>query len=212
VKSSNYINYTKEFNFEEGNIKLSFPAHAFYQSFNLSFEIDSSEQLLSPVYKVHNRFTPVHKAFSIKVQPDSIPDELRSKMYMAYSNGNGSGYYGFLSAKWNGDYLTAKSRTFGNYKIKIDTVAPAISPVNIGEGKDVSGQKTIKIKIWDTETGIRYFRVTINGRWILMEYDPKKRLLTYNYDQSLQKGENDFKLIVEDMLRNKKTYSAKLYY
>jgi hypothetical protein len=191
---------------------LSFSANSFYRSFHLDLSIDSADLLFSPVYRIHNRFIPVHKAFEIKVKPDYIMAELKNKMFLAFNSGDSKVNYGFLSAKWDGDYLIAKSRTFGNYTIRIDTIMPEISPVNITEGKDISGQQTIMVKVWDTETGIRYFRGTLNGEWILMEYDPKKRLLTYNYDHRLQKGKNQFELVVEDMLRNRKTFAATLFY
>ena len=188
----NYFDMAKVNKLSDGNISLSFPAHAFYRSFYFNLTIDSSERSFSPVYKVHNRFTPVHKAFNIQIKPDSVADGLEDKMYLAYSNGNGKGRYGFLSAKWEDGHLTAKSRSFGDYTIMVDTVSPEISPVNIGKGKDISGQRTIQVKIWDQETGIRKYRGTINGHWILMEYDRKKQLLTYKYDKQIAKGENGF--------------------
>ena len=208
----NYFDFTKTHKISEGNISMSFPANAFYRSFNFNLGIDFTEALFSPVYKVHNRFTPVHKAFTIKIKPDSIPGKLKDKLYLAYSNGNGNGHHGFISANWDGDYMSARSRSFGNYSIRIDTVVPEIVPVNIGEGKDISGQQTIQVKIRDRETGIKKYRATLNDRWILMEYDPKKQLLIYEYDQRLQNGINQFKLIVEDMLGNEKVYKTRLNY
>lgn len=210
VYPGNYFDMAKVNKLSDGNISLSFPAHAFYRSFYFNLTVDSSEKSFSPVYKVHNRFTPVHKAFNIQIKPDSVADGLEDKMYLAYSNGNGG--YGFLSAKWEDGRLTAMSRSFGDYFIMVDTVSPEIIPVNIGKGKDISGQRSIQVKIRDQETGIKKYRGTINGQWILMEYDAKKQMLTYNYDNRLLKGENTFKLQIEDMLGNEEVYEVILYY
>jgi hypothetical protein len=161
---------------------------------------------------VHNRLTPVHKAFNIQIKPDLVIDGLEDKMYLSYSDGNSNGTPGFLSAKWDDGRLTAMSRSFGNYFIMVDTISPEIIPVNIGKGKDISGQQNIQMKILDRETGIKNYRGTLNDKWILMEYDPKKLLLTYNYDNRLQKGQNTFKLQIEDMLGNEDVYEVILYY
>jgi hypothetical protein len=207
-----FLNFTKSHEISEGNLNLSFPSNAFYRSFYLNLNIDFTEAVYSAVYKVHNRFTPVHKSFSIKVKPDSIPDKMKDKLYLAYSSGSKKGQYNFISANWDGDYISAQSRSLGNYTIRIDTVAPEIIPVNIGEGKNISGQQTIQLKIRDLETGIKTYRPTLNGRWILMEYDPKKQLLTYEYEIRLKKGDNQFRLVVEDLLGNERVYEAILYY
>jgi hypothetical protein len=45
-----------------------------------------------------------------------------------------------------------------------------------------------------------------------MEYDPKKQLLTYEYEIRLKKGDNQFRLVVEDLLGNERVYEAILYY
>jgi hypothetical protein len=210
--SGTFIDFTKSHEISEGNLNLSFPSNAFYRSFYLHLNIDLSESIYSPVYKVHNRFTPVHKAFNIQIKPDSIVTGLKDKMYMAYSNGNGNGNASFISANWTDGYLTAFSRSFGDYFIKVDTVSPEIIPVNIGEGKNISGQQSIQVKIRDRETGIKNYRGTLNGQWILMEYDPKKQLLTYDYDNRLLKGQNIFILHIEDLLGNEEVYEVSLYY
>ncbi|MCB2207937.1 MAG: M23 family metallopeptidase [Bacteroidetes bacterium] len=208
----NYFDFTQPYEISEGNINLSFPANAFYRSFYFNLSIDFTETIFSPVYEVHNRFTPVQKAFSIRIKPDSIPDKLKDKLYLAYSDGNSNDHHGFISAVWEGDYISARSRSLGDYTIRIDTVAPEIIPVNVGEGKDISVQQTIRMKIRDRETGIKNYRGTLNGEWILMEYDPKRQLLTYNYDNRLSKGQNNFTLQIEDILGNKEVYEVILYY
>ena len=207
-----YFDYAKQHKIAEGNMVLSFPANAFYKSFYFELMVDSSGRRVSPVYNVHNKFTAVQKAFSIKIKPDHIPEGLKDKMYIAYTDGNDNGNNSYIGSHWDEAYLTTKSRILGNYFIKIDSVAPVIIPVNIGNGKDISGQNTIKMKIKDRETGISYYRATLNDQWILMEYDAKKQLLTYTYDSCLNKGKNEFKLIVRDLLGNEKEYNTSLIY
>jgi len=45
-----------------------------------------------------------------------------------------------------------------------------------------------------------------------MEYDPKKSLLTYSFDDRIIKGKNAFNLVVEDMVGNKSEYSCDIIF
>ena len=203
-----WFDFAKPNQLSEKNISLSFPANAFYRSFYFKLKADTNSTGFTPVYHVHDQFTPVQKAFTIKIRPDLVPDGRKNRMYIAYDNGNAVPAY--IGSRWEGDYLTAKSRLLGDYLVTIDTVAPVIIPVNIAEGENISGQKNIRVRIKDGQTGIRSYRGTINGRWILMEYDPKKQLLTYNFDARLINGTNHFRLVVKDLLGNETVYEADL--
>ena len=45
-----------------------------------------------------------------------------------------------------------------------------------------------------------------------MEYDHKRKLIKYDFNDLIVKGENIFVLEVEDMVGNLKNYKAKFYY
>ena len=45
-----------------------------------------------------------------------------------------------------------------------------------------------------------------------MDYDHKRKLLKYNFDEIIKKGNNTFILEVEDMVGNIKVYKAKFSY
>jgi hypothetical protein len=131
-------------------------------------------------------------------------------MYISFSPDNKEFFY--INTKSDGEYLRGKSRVLGYYKILIDTTPPIIKEVNFYNNKKLKGQNNLKIEIKDEETGILNYKATINDSWILMEYDPKKELLIYNFDQMLQKGKNEFKLVITDMLDNESEYNCILIY
>ena len=107
-------------------------------------------------------------------------------------------------------YLICKSRELGYYKVMSDTIPPVIEEVNFRNNKNITKQNTLIIKIKDEQTGIDSYKATLNGEWILMEYDAKKNLLIYNFDKKMVKGKNKFKLIVTDMLSNVSEYNCEL--
>jgi len=211
------INYGMLFHFDENNsinkdsIRVNFPSNSFYQSLNFKYENIGKDSIThSTIYKLHNSFTPVHKYFMVKIIPNQINHENISKLYISYSPDN-SEYY-FIGSKKEGNFITCKSRQLGYYKIMTDTIPPEIKGVNFYDGKKITNQKTLKIKIKDNETGIKTYRATLNNKWILMEYDSKKNLLTYNFDNRITKGKNEFKLKINDLLGNTSKYNCILIY
>ena len=196
---------------EKDSIRVSFPANAFYRSFSFDFgQSEGSNDNFSKIYQLHNRFMPVQKYFTVAIKPDTNLGNLKSKLYIAYSPDNKE--YWYAGAKMSGDFITAKTRLLGFFTVAIDTISPEIIPINIKEGKNISGQKTIKMRIKDKQTSVSSFNAYLNDKWILMEYDPKNNLLVYNFDEYIIKGENTFHLIVIDALKNENEYKVKLIY
>ena len=209
---SRFFEYSNKNSIETDSLKVYFSSNSFYQSFLFDFEIIPKDSTAySNTYKLHNQYTPVHKKFNISIKPDSIPLSIKDKIYIAYSTNNEKEYY-YLGSDNENSFLKTKSRQLGYFKIMADTIPPEIKIVNFKEGKNISKQKTLKVKIKDKQTGIKTYRATLNNNWILMEYDAKKNLLTYNYDDRIEAGNNNFKIIVEDLLNNSTEYSCNISY
>jgi hypothetical protein len=85
-----------------------------------------------------------------------------------------------------------------------------IIPVNVKPGKNVSRQASLMLKISDNLSGIKSYRGTINGKWILMDFDAKRNLLTYQIDEHMPKGKSNFQLVVTDAVGNKTNYDVSL--
>jgi len=204
-----HFDFSRKHHIEAGNLVLDFPANAFYRSFY--FQLDSfpgDSTMFSPVYEIHNRFTPVQKSFSISIKPKTGTVSYADRFYIAYLDNEGQSWFAGNDKKE--DRLSAKTNLLGNYVILLDTISPEINPVNIADGKNMAGERSIKIKISDNETGIKTYRATLNGQWILMEYEPKKNLLFYAVDEHLKKGTNHFRLEVTDMVGNESVFEANL--
>ena len=107
-------------------------------------------------------------------------------------------------------WITTKIRDFGNYTVTVDTEPPVIRVINIFPNKKVKKQSSILVKISDNLSGFKTYRGTLNGKWILMDYDEKNRLLTYIFDSLMKPGKNLFVLTVTDAVGNSSRYEAAL--
>jgi len=181
-----------------------FPALSLYEDSYLDISARGDTLVL------HRDEIPVHKNISITYDASNYATEDISKLFIGRLNYKGLPYYQTTYRK--GDKLTATTRTFGTYTLVRDDAPPKVRPLNFSEGKWISNNRDLKIKIEDKLSGISGYRATINGKFILMEYDYKKDRLVYDFnDQVISETENNLKLVVTDNVGNSTTFETTFY-
>ncbi|MCX6282069.1 MAG: M23 family metallopeptidase [Bacteroidetes bacterium] len=199
----------QENHFVSTDILLDIPKDALYE--DLDFEY-SPEPPVSGTYarlhKVHNEDTPLHVNCSLAIKPTSLPKELTDKAVIVAIE-PGHRFYS-KGGVWEKGFLKTQIKDFGDYSIAVDTEPPVIRAVNVKPGKNLAGQGSIMFKITDNLAGIKSYRGTMNGKWILMDYDAKTSTLTYFIDEHMPKGKNNFLLVVTDAVGNQSRYDAVL--
>jgi murein DD-endopeptidase MepM/ murein hydrolase activator NlpD len=159
----------------------------------------------SAVHQVHNRLTPLHTGFDLWIKPMAYLGELQSKALIVSTSGASQG------GKFEDGFVKAKPRTFGSFYIAVDTLPPTITPVNMSEGKNMRGVGRMTFKIRDNLSGIKSFNGSIDGRWVLMEFDAKTATLSHSFDGTLSNGKHNLALIVVDMKENSRTLTLSFY-
>ncbi len=211
IRSSVPVNFKNKFSFKDKGVSAHFAANSFYRSFNFQYESSLKDSTsYSPTHMLHNYSIPVHKHFSLTIETDTLLTKIIGKMYVAYSSNNKDFYY--LKTSSNGNKFETKTRSLGYYKVMADTIPPVIKKINFKDGKNISKQNNLKISINDKQTGIKSYYPTLNGSWILMEYDVKNSLLKYDFNSILKKGENNFKIEVTDNMDNVSEYNCIIHY
>ena len=200
-KDLQYIPSESSSTIQRGVFTVDFPKNALYQGRYL--DIKTSGDTLH----LHKDNIPVHKNISISMDISNYNTLDKNKLYIARQAYKNTFYYTTTRRKNN--ILTAKTRTLGSYTLFMDTIAPSIKAVNFTDGKWISNNKTLKIKIEDSHSGISSYRATLNGKFILMEYNYKKDVLTYDFnDDIVTDTQNNLRLIVTDNVGNSSTFEA----
>ena len=165
----------------------------------------------SDTLHLHEDNIPLQKNFYINYDLNNYKSEDLDKMFIARLYG----YYqrpSYVSTKRKGNILSAGSKIFGTYTLAMDTVAPTITPVNFKDKKWLSKYRYLKVKIDDDLSGISKYRATVNGKWILMEYDYKTNMLVHDFNDNIVKDtKNDLKIIVTDNVGNSSTFEATFF-
>jgi hypothetical protein len=203
-RTDDYIYANQATSITKGKFSLYIPANSLYEDTYLDIEVRGD------TLHFHDDVVPLHRNVTISVDASNYSASDMSKLYIGRLNYRGDPYYNTTYKK--GNKLSARTRTMGSYVLVSDTTGPTISPVNFDDGKWISSNKTLKIKIEDDLSGVSTYRATINGKFILTEYNYKTDVLTYDFDDNVvTKTENNLKVIVVDNVGNSTTFEATFF-
>ena len=192
------------------NLKFKIPKNAFYEPTELNFD-----------YKLDTisikRFTKAPKnglklEFLIPKNLDSINLRQTCVGKLNINNKGEKNKLQYVFGNKNDSLIFVKSMSGGKYFLTKDTIPPSIKPVNFKNKKWVTNLSTLKIRVDDEFSGIKKYTASINGKWILMEHEPKRKLLFFEFDDlNFDKAELKFNLHVEDMVGNENEFEAIIY-
>ncbi len=198
-----FFHYDKQNEFTSDNVKVIIPPGNLYDDLNFSYTtLPEKKGTYSEVHRIHNRMTPINDTFELWIKPDNSIGQFAGKAVIVNTEGICEG------GEFDNGYVKAKVRTFGDYYLKLDTLAPTIRPINIREGAVMTKMKKLSLKIGDNLSGIKSYAGKIDNKWVLMEWDYKTHLLSYSFDQTLAPGLHHFELTVTDNKDNIAHFTA----
>lgn len=199
-----FVNASEQAIFEENSIRVEIPAHTLYDDTYLEIEVKND------TLKLHRPNIPLKKSMTITFDASHFEPNDLNYLYIASVSAYGKLYY--TSTKRKGSSLSARTKYFGTYTLATDKEGPKITPSNFKNGSWMSNYRYLKIKISDAISGIKNFRATVNGKWILMEYDSKTNTLTHDFnDGVITDTKNNLKLIVTDNVGNSSKFESVFY-
>ena len=177
--------------------ELWIPNGELFDDVELAYDVIPSAVDQVPHYRLTHSRIPLRKAaeITIPIWPDRGIDG--SKLYVARVDGrrriSQGGTYKF-------GRITANITELGTYTVCVDTVAPKITPIGSTAWRQ---QGRVVFRIADGETGIRSYRGTIDGRWVLFKYSSKTARMTCDLKaEGIGPGRHEVVIEVEDMRGN----------
>lgn len=205
--------YNRNNHIRNDNIEFSIPEGALYEDVDFIYEKKpGNPKFYSSVFQLHDPYTPLHFACPLRIKAVNLPANLESKVMLAQVDPvSGRIYSG--TGKYVDGWVEGNIRVLGNYALVVDTQAPKIVSLSIADKKPLKDANKLKFRITDNLSGIETFRGTIDGKWVLFEYDLKNNLISYTFDKSrMQFGKNHtLNLEVADYKGNTSTYKANFY-
>ena len=190
--------------FSKDGVTIAFPKNTFYKDFFLNFSVNERNAT------IHKPTIPLDKKFTITFDSIMYNESELDHIYIANMNNKKYPYYMDTRKKSNKIFTTTK--TLGKYGLITDNQIPKIYNPNFKSNDWVSRLRYLTIKISDSQSGIKSYEAYIDNEWILMEYDVKKKKLSYDFrDKKLVGSKHIFKLVVSDNVGNTNTYNSSFY-
>jgi hypothetical protein len=187
------------FSFYQPEMDIYFSKSSLFDTLYLttSHRVEANREIFS----IHEDHTPLKSSINVKLKPKMIPPGPKQKMNV-YSISN-SGDLGYEGGEWNGNTISFDTRSFGDYVLAADTIAPVIMPVKVSS-------KQVKFKIKDQLSGIKSYDMYVNGEWILMKYDYKLDAIWSDPKDNTAELKGDYKLVVKDNVGNESVFEGKI--
>ena len=203
ITSKYFVKAKKENIFSLENVTVNFPANTFYDDFYMNFDVKKGN------LKLHEDIVPAFSNFSITFEDSIAPQNDREKMFIGMISGKRIGYYNTKRYK---NSFTIYTKYLGEYKLLKDGVPPRIKPDRHIGGKWISDINELKFTISDALSGIKSYDGYLNGKWILLEYEPKTKKLIHRFsDGIVAEGKNDLKVVITDNVGNSTIFETQFF-
>ena len=202
--AENTVKPELDYLFEFENQEVYLPKNTFFEP--VDFKIRATKDTLF----VGSKEDALQRTFEIQFKTPQVDSLETNPWCIACLNKKKKLDYVYSVAK-DGKRIS-KGGTPGIYVLSKDTLAPSITPLNFKPKQWLSNYSFLKLKIEDDFSGIKSYRGTINGQWILLEHEPKNNTLTFAFeDIDFDQSQLNFKLEVEDQQGNSSTYETTIF-
>jgi len=172
----------------------------------------------TPEIAFGSMFIPINQPVLIRLMPTGFDAGLRDKLVIVRRTGKKEVS---LGGYWVGDWLSANTSEFGDFRVIADTVAPTISFLKprINHPKSNTSRSNSPSKVTSVENrppvypkaqGLARFRITeklsgiremhawLNGEWILLEASEDIGIYEYRFPNDLSPGIYCMRIWVSD--------------
>ena len=203
--TTNYKIIATQFNtFSKEYVTIAFPKKTFYEDTYIDFSVEDG------IAYVHNPTIPLNRSYTLTFDVSDYSTKEKEQLYIA--NIDNSKYPSYMATRKKDSTFYTTTKQLGKYTLLVDSIKPSIKPLYFKDNQWISSAKTLQVKIKDKESGIKDYRASIDEQWILMEYDHKKDILTYNFnDKKLLGSKHQFNIVVSDNVGNTNQFSATFY-
>lgn len=177
------------------DLQLYLKADVLFDTLFLSYE--KQETARSEFWEFHHSDFPLRKSMKITLKPKKTYEE-NTHVYSVWKNKRS-----FVGGEWKDGRISFYSRDLGRFTIEADQHPPTVRTLKM----DRNG---ITLLIDDAKSGIKSYNAYLNGEWLLMSYDAKKKKLTARPRNTDQPLEGDFRIEILDRAGNERIYEKQI--
>ena len=195
-KGEHYLKWNQGNIVQQPGMSLVIPKGMLYEDVDLNCKVIADSLNISYDYQLNDKPVPLHGGCSLVIGVRNYPIADTSKYYVARKyKGRKSSAGGYFED----GFMFANIRELGTYSVAIDTVAPRIVPLNKPQWKTGN----IRFKIRDAETGIKDYKVYIDGKFVLFKFASKNATLSCMHPDRIKRGmKHRMEVVITDYCGN----------
>jgi len=198
----NLNNCLQPFKASTADYSLELPAKSLYKDAELL--ISYQENILSFTAARYDIPLQNNCAISLKVPTTLI--KYGNKLCVANITNNTKNY---VEAIYKDGFVKGNTKLFGKYKVDVDSISPQIKLTAPQKPIYKTGD-IISFKVSDNYSGIGVFKLYLNGKWHLAEYEPKTNVIFFIIDEKVPKGNVILNLQLSDKKNNQTNFTTTL--
>ncbi|MEX1187675.1 MAG: M23 family metallopeptidase [Bacteroidia bacterium] len=197
----------------EDQMKVIISKRSLYDTADVKFIPHPQPGKYSPLVEVGSVYLPLHSGMNLKFKPENYPQHIKDKLCIAEKT---RGSYDVLSTSWDGEWLSANYKYFGDFEVIADTIAPEIvylprktknPKTKRLEAQSVADAGYIKIRVTDPVSESFSWQAYLDGEWVLMFPASGKNTWYLNVDKNLSLGEHTFQVKASDEYNNESSFT-----
>lgn len=189
---------SRQYHYYSDLVDIEFPSMSLYDTLYLNV----SRSLGGPggdVYTIGSPTVPLNQSINVFLKPAKVHSW--EKNMAIYRVNEDSPTY--LGGTWENGGVHFNTREFGNFTIMKDTIAPSVKVISVNDA-------AARFRIRDDLSGIAEFDATINGKWLLMNYDSKSDIIWSRKLDPAEPLKGELKLVVTDLAGNRSVFTANI--
>lgn len=178
-------------------------ANALYDDICMQYTDVKTSKGISNEGQLMNTKIPLQTAATLKVKLNttlapSLYEKLVFIHHVKAAALPGNNPQDAAAADYSNGWATAQVKTFGNYYVDIDTIAPVITPLQ--KSGDLSTAKQIRFTIKDNLTSVTKFSAKLDGVWL--RFVRAGDTYTYTFDDHCPSGNHSLLIEASDENNN----------
>ena len=195
-KGKHFLKWNQGNVIQQPGMELVIPKGMLYEDVDMNCRVIADALDISFDYQLHDKPVPLHGGCPLVIGVRNYPVADMSKYYVARKY---KGRKSSAGGSFKDGYMHTTIRELGTYSVAVDTVAPSVVPLNKPQWKTGN----IQFKIRDAETGIKDYKVFIDGKFVLFKFASKNATLSCMHPNRIKRGmKHRMEVIVTDYCGN----------
>lgn len=180
-ETEHYLSWDRSNMVQEPGMELMIPRGMLYDDIALKSRVFQDSSAISFTYQLHDEPVPMNGTCKLMIGVRHLAVADTMKYYIARKM---KGRTESVGGTYVDGWVSTNIGELGTYTVAIDTIAPKIIPRN----REKWSTGAVSFMVSDEGTGLKSYKVTIDGKFALFGYSAKNAILSNKRPDKIKRG------------------------